>query len=318
MRIFWFKTRSIPNGRSLRDRLAAMPRYRLLPGIAGFALLLQVAACGAPEHEELRGSLYFAAGNYLALLDLRDGSTSVVANLGDADIRSLSPQLEDRLLLTVYGNENNRETRNLVLYDLASRQTLTLLNGHIGYYLPGTMTLVFDDGARIYVTEPIQGDWEKTEVIEHRYNQGVDIVPIAATRFIYRVADGPLYVYDQVAGRSIELRGLGSTCRFERALWFAEREQMLCQLRHEGESMQYAFVGLDGTVHEDVSLPSSRDLRPLAFLPDQDVLILTERWRGGLADRVRWAVWVYRFDSGEAYRLLDDQHLGEHVSYARD
>lgn len=318
MRIFWFKMRSIPNGRSLRDRLAAMPRYRSLPGIAGLILLLQVVACGGPQHEELRGSLYFAAGNYLALLDLRDGSTSVVANLGDADIRSLSPQRDDRLLLTVYGNENNRETRHLVLFDLASRQTLTLLNGHVGYYLPGTKTLVFDDGVRIYVTERIQGDWEKTAVVEHRYNQGVDIVPLDATRFIYRVADGPLYLYDKVAGRSIELSEFESTCRFERALWSADREQMLCQLRHDDGSMQYAFVSLDGIVHKDVSLPSSRDLRPLVFLPDQDVLILTERWRGGLANRVRWGVWVYRLDSGETYRLFDDQHLGKHVLYTRD
>jgi hypothetical protein len=292
-------------------------RQKLL-GLAGLVLLLQVAACNGPDHGELRGSLYFAAGNYLAQLDLRDGSTSVVANLGDADIRSLSPQLEDCLLLTVYGNENSRETRHLVLYDLESRQTLTLLNGHIGYYLPGTKTLVFDDGVRLYVTERIQGDWEKTEVLEHRYNQGVDIVPIAATRFIYRVADGPLYLYDKTAGRSIELSGLTSTCRFERALWSAEREQVLCQLQGEGEPLRYAFVGLDGTVDEAVSLPSSRDLRPLVFVPDQDVLILTERWRGGLADRVRWGVWGYRFDSGETYRLLDDQHLGEHVLYTRD
>lgn len=292
--------------------------YRLLPGIAGLALILQVTACNGPGHEELRGSLYFAAGNYLALLDLRDGSTSVAANLGDADIRSLSPQLEDRILLTVYGSENARETRHLVLYDLDNRQTLTLLNGHIGHYLPGTKTLVFDDGVRTYVTERVRGNWEKTEVVEHRYNQGVDIVPISPTRFIYRVADGPLYVYDKTAGRSIELSGLDSTCRFERSLWFADREQMLCQLRRDDESREYAFVGLDGTALDSVPLPSSRDLKPLAFLPDQGVIILSERWRGGLADRVKWGVWVYRFSTQEVYRLLDDQYLGDYVLYTRD
>lgn len=294
-----------------------MPGYRLLPGIAGLVLLFQLTACNGPGHEELRGSLYFAAGNYLALLDLRDGSTSVVANLGDAEIRSLSPQLEDRLLLTVYGSENARETRHLVLYDLDTRQTLTLLNGHIGHYLPGTKTLIFDDGVRTYVTERVRGNWEKTEVVGHRYNQRVDIVPISPTRFIYRVADGPLYVYDKTAGRSIELAGLDSTCRFERSLWFADREQMLCQLRRDGESREYAFVGLDGTALDSVPLPSSHDLKPLAFLPDQGVMILTERWRGGLSDRVRWGVWVYRFGTQEAYRLLDDQYLGDYVFYTR-
>ena len=66
-----------------------MPAYRLVSGIALLAVLLQVSACSQPDHEELRGSLYFVTGNYLALLDLRDGSSSVVANLGDADIQYL-------------------------------------------------------------------------------------------------------------------------------------------------------------------------------------------------------------------------------------
>lgn len=295
-----------------------MLRHRLLPGLAGLALLLQLTSCNGPDYDQLRGSLYFAAGNYLALLDLRDGSTSVVANLGDAEIRSLSPQLEDRLLLTVYGSENSKETRHLVLYDLETRQTLTLLNGRNGHYLPGTRTLVFDDGVRIYVTERIRGSWEKTEVVEHRYNEGVDIVPISATRFIYRVADGPLHVYDKTAGRSIELAGLESRCRFDRALWFAEREQMLCQAPGDGQVFTYRFLELDGSPGEKLPLPAGLDLKPLVYLPDQNALILTERWRTRFADRVQWGVWVYRFDTQEAYRLFDDQHLGEYALYTPD
>jgi hypothetical protein len=295
-----------------------MQRCRSLTVLTGLALLLQLAACNSSDREELRGSLYFAAGNYLALLDLRDGSTSVVANLGDADILALSPQLEDRLLLTVYGTENDKETRHLVLYDLDTRQTLTLLNGYIGHYLPGTKILVFDDGIKTYVSERIKGSWVKTEVVEHRYNQRVNIMPISATRFIYRVADGPFLVYDKLAGRSIELSGLAAACRFDRALWFAEREQMLCQLRRDGEAREYAFVSLDGAFQESLPLPPSHDLKPLAYLPDQGALILSERWRGGLADRVKWGVWVYRFDTQDAYRLLDDQHLGDYVLYTPD
>lgn len=292
--------------------------HRVLPAVAGFWLLSQLAACGGPDHPQLRGSLYFAAGNYLALLDLRDGSTSVVTNLGDADIRSLSPQLEERLLLSVYGSENNRETRHLVLYDLETRQTLTLLNGRNGHYLPGTRTLVFDDGVRIYVTERIRGAWQKTEVVEHRYNESVDIVPLSATRFIYRVADGPLYVYDTTAGRSIELTRLESQCRFDRLLWFPGRDQMLCQVPGDGQSFTYRFVGLDGSPGEGLPLPEPHDLSPLVHLPDQDVLLLTERWRTRFADRVQWAVWVYRFDTQEVYRLFDDQYVGDYVLYTPD
>ena len=295
-----------------------MPHLHSILRLAALALLLQLSGCADPGQAELRGSLYFAAGNYLAQLDLRDGSTTVVANLGDVEIRSLSPQQEDRLLLTVVGSENNKETRHLVLFDPATRQTLTLLNGHSGHYLPGTQTLVYDDGARIFVTERVRGSWQKTLVAEHRYNEGVDIMPLSATRFIYRSGDGPLLLYDKTAQRSIELAGLQAVCRFDRALWFAARERMLCQVRPAGGSLEYALVGLDGTVHESLPLPATLDLRPLAFLPDQDVLILTERWRSRLAGRVRWGVWVYRFDTEEAYRLLDDQHLGNSVLYMPD
>jgi hypothetical protein len=295
-----------------------MPAKRLFPQIAVLLLLLHLSACSSPGYDELRGSLYFVTGNYLASLDLRDGSTSVVANLGDVDIQSLSPQLEDRLLLTVYGSENNKETRHLVLYDLETRQTLTLLNGRNGHYLPGTRVLVYDDGIRIYVTERIRGSWEKTEVVEHRYNEKVDILPITPSRFIYRVGNGPLFVYDKTAGRSIELSGFASQCRFDRALWFSESEKMLCQVPGDGQSFQYRFVALDGSVGESLPLPAGHDLKPLVTLPDQGVLILTERWRSGLANRVKWGVWVYRFDTQEAYRLLDDQHLGEHVLYTPD
>ena len=203
-------------------------------------------------------------------------------------------------------------------YDIATRQTLTLLNGRNGHYLPGTKTLVYDDGVRINVTERIRGSWEKTEVVEHRYNENVDIVPLSATRFIYRVGDGPLYVFDKKAGRSIELAGLGSQCRFDRALWFPEREQMLCQVPGDGQSLTYRFVGLDGSPGEALPLPAANDLKPLVHLPDQAALVLTERWRTRFADRVQWAVWVYRFDTQETYRLFDDQYVGDYALYTPD
>ena len=110
-------------------------------------LLVGLAACQPQQQQqqqqpqqppEMRGSLYFATGNYLAEMDLRDGSTSVVANLGDAEIQEISPQLTERLLLTVFGKVNQQDAHRLVLYDIASRQTLELLTGRHGRYLPGT------------------------------------------------------------------------------------------------------------------------------------------------------------------------------------
>ena len=280
--------------------------------------MVLVAACTEADRDELRGGLYFVSGNYLAMLDLRDGSTSVVSNLGDVNIQSLSPQLGARLLLNVLDSEEHQDRRLLVLYDIASRQTHTLLSGRNGHYLPGTRTLVYDDGTDIVLTEKIRGTWQRTSVAKHRYNERIAVMPISATRFIYRIGDGPWVVYDKTADRSIELTALESVCRMDRALWFADREQMLCQVGGDGGQFAYSFVGLDGAVAEQLPLPPAHDLRPLVFVPDQQVLLLTERWQGRLASRAKWGVWAYRFETKEAYRLFDDQYLGDSVYYVPD
>lgn len=275
-----------------------------------------LAGCAPEERDELRGSLYFAAGKYLALLDLRDGSTSVVANLGDAEVLSVGQAVDDRLLLNVIGTENQRSIHQVVLFDVDSRQRLTLLNGRFGHYLPGTRVLIFDDGVNTWVTEKIGGTWDKAEVVQHRFNADVDVLPITATRFIYQVEDGPLYVYDRTASRSIPLQGLESLCSIDRALWIAHREQLLCRAQRDDGTHEYAYVAIDGSEVEGLPLPGDRDLRPIAYLHDQDVLVLTERWQGRISNRWKWGVWIYRLDTGEFYRLLDDQYLGDTVVYS--
>ncbi len=278
--------------------------------------LLQVAACGGTDEPELRGGLYFASGQYLAQLDLRDGSTSVVANLGDAEIREISPQSGDRLLLTVFGNVNQQDRHRLVLYDIESRQTLTLLNGRYGRYLPGTQVLVYDDGTRIMVAEKISGTWEKTEVASHRFNTPLRILPISGTRFLYAIAGEPIHAYDNVSKRSIRLDRLTALCDLDYALWMPDRDALLCRTpgAADGE-YAYPLVGLDGTLEDALPLPSTRSFQPLARLPDQDALVLAEQWQGRLSDRRRAAVWIYRHADQRAYRLLEDQYLGRWVVY---
>jgi hypothetical protein len=56
----------------------------LLPLLVAASLpFTQLAGCEQAAHQELHGYLYFGSGQYLGQLDLRDGSTSVEANLGD-------------------------------------------------------------------------------------------------------------------------------------------------------------------------------------------------------------------------------------------
>ena len=294
------------------------PSPRRLAFVAACMLLIgPVSGCQPESQEELRGSLYFASGQYLAQLDLRDGSTSIVTNLGDVEIRAISPQRDARLLLTVFGAVNQRDMYRLVLYDIATRQALTLLNGRNGHYLPDSDTLVYDDGAQIYVAERRDREWEKTAVLKHSYNAALHVTPITDTRFLYAVAGGPVNLFDLESRRAVELTALSKLCRLDASLWSSEREQLLCRIDQGNGPHEYAFSNLDGEVRATLHLPASRSLQPVAFLPDQDAVVFTERWRSAFSDRQKHAVWIYRFDSGALYRLIDNQHLGPTVVYAR-
>lgn len=279
-------------------------------------VVAQVAACEPDAHEELRGSLYFAAGNYLAGLDLRSGNTNIETSLRDVEIESISPQKDKRLLVSVFGSEHRQDRHRLVLYDLATRQALTIAYGRNGHYLPGTEILLYDDGVSLILAERDGNDWQKTEVLQHAYNTPVLVTPVSATRFLYALPGQAMRVFDIVSGRETELTELSERCRLDASLWDPRRERLLCRTRLDNGDFEYVMAELDGTATETLPLPRSRSLLPVAFLPDQDALILTERWRSWLSDRQKHAVWVYRFDSGDFYRLVDNQHLGRSVVYA--
>lgn len=288
-------------------------RYRLT-----FCLLIlgPLAACQPDQHEELPGSLYFAAGPYLAMLDLRSGEASIEANLGDVEIEQISWQKDKRLLLTVFGKVLQRDRHRLVLYELATRQTLTIATGRNGHYLPGTEILLYDDQVSLILAERDGGEWHKTEVLRHPVNAMPLVTPLSSTRFLYAPAGGTIHVYDVESRQALELPALNEQCRLDAALWVMQRERLLCRRRLGSDRFDYAMVELDGSVAEVLELPESRKLHPVAFLHDQDVLILTEQWRSALSNRQNHAIWVYRFDNGDFYRLVDNQHLGRSVVYA--
>ncbi len=263
----------------------------------------------------MRGFLFFATGNYLAQLDLSDGSTSVAANLGDTEIQEISPQLDERLLLTVIENVNQQDMHRLVLYDIETRQTLALAKGRHGRYLPGTKILVYDDGSRVLVAERVRGTWERTEAYTHRYNAQLHILPISDTQFLYSETGKMVRLYDHDTKRSIELDELGRLCDLDYALWLPDREQLLCRTPGDHGTYNYPFVGLDGQVHDTLPLPVSKSFQPVAWLPDQDALVLTERWQRWMSDTGKTAIWIYRFEDRSMFRFADDQYLGDFVIY---
>ena len=162
--------------------------------VASLLLVLgQVTACSPETHEELRGSLYFGAGQYIAELELQNGNVKIEANLGTVDIKAISAQDDERLLVTVFGSINQQDRHRLILYDLQTRQTLTISLGRNGHYLPGTRVLVYDDGVSLIVAERDRDGWQKTEVVRHGYNASMMVAQMSATRFLYAVADQAIH-----------------------------------------------------------------------------------------------------------------------------
>ena len=278
-------------------------------------ILGQLSACQRQEHGELRGSLYFGAGQYLAELELHSGNVNIETSLGDVEIRQISPQKDERLLVTVFGKVDRQEKHSLVLYELGTKQALTIAYGRNGHYLPGTGILVYDDGVSVIVAEREDEGWQKTEVVRHAYNAKLTIRPMSATRFLYALAGQTIHVHDIASGESEELAALSRSCNLDTSLWDPQRQQLLCRRSLADDRFEYVMAGLDGAVTGILPLPGKRRLQPVAFLPDQDALILSERWRGRFSDRERHAVWVYRFDGEASYRLVDDQFIGPSVVY---
>jgi hypothetical protein len=285
--------------------------------VACLLVLMQVSACEPENHAELHGSLYFGVGQYLAELELHNGNVNIETNLGDVEILGISPQKDKRLLVSVVGNVAERDRHSLVLYELDTRQALTIAYGRNGHYLPGTAVLLYDDGSSLILAERDDTGWQKTEVAKHRFNAVLSVMPVATTRFLYAFDDDAIHFYDTVSRSDKSLTALSKVCELDASLWDAENERLLCRRRLDDDVYQYAMVGLDGVVAATLPLPASRMLQPMAFLPDQDALVLTERWRRKLSSRQNYAVWIYRFDSGEFYRLLDNQYLGRAVVYLR-
>lgn len=276
--------------------------------------LLMFSGCEPDETREYWGNLYFAAGSYLGQLDLRDGSVSVLANVGDAYIREIDAFGEDQLLLTVFGPVNRKDTFRLMQFKLDTYGLVTLLNGRHGRYLPVPEALIFDDGAHLRVRVYGDGPMEELTIIRHRFGSRVHVMQISETKFLYSVdPDGAIHSFDVDTRESGALPGLSKECQLDGALWIDVRDALLC--KREDESPSYSLVGLDGSARGSLAIPDAGPYRAMAYLADQDALVLTEAWNTVVSDSVRYAIWIYDLGSDRMMRLVEDQYLGPSVVY---
>lgn len=276
--------------------------------------ILFIAGCAPGEQREYWGNLYFGIGAYLGQLDLRDGSVSLLANLGDTSIREIDAFGDDQLLLSVLGPVNRKDTYRLMQYDLEGNGLATLINGRHGRYLPGPEVLVFDDGAHLKTRIYGGGGMEQLVVAQHRFGARAYILQVSATEFIHSIdPDSTIYSFDVETRVLRPLPGLSRQCRIDGALWIAARRELLCK-RGEDTS-EYAFVSLDGEVRGALDIPDARPFRAIAHLDDQDALVLSETWHTFVSRRERNAIWIYDLTTDRMTRLAKNQSIGSLAVY---
>ena len=285
--------------------------FRPMSPVLGLLLLF---GCEPEDKHEYSGKLYFGVGSYLGQLDLRDGSVAVLANLGDTSIRELDAFGDEQLLLTVFGPVNRKDTFRLMQYELGSGGLATLINGRHGRYLPSPEALIFDDGAHLRVRLYGGRAMEELSVVQHRFGARARILQVSDTNFLYSIdPDEAITSFDVDTKASRPLTGLSGQCRLDGALWIARRAALLC--KRKGDDPDYAFVSLDGRVQGTLAISDATQFRAVAYLEDQDALVLTEAWNTVVSDSTRYAVWIVDLKSGRMARLARDQYLGSSVVY---
>lgn len=282
-------------------------------------LCVTLGACDAPTPPGPGGYVYFGSGGYLARLSLGDGSSEIVAHVGDGSITSVGNYKDDELLLTVRRLVNSTDTPMVVRFDSATRHYTNLFVGNKAVFMRYGDTTVYDDGFTLMSTRIVGDDRRVTKIYAHDFNATVTIVAISDQALLFQVSkgnDSKIFHYDVSTEIRESLDEFSTLCDLEGAVWVPEMQQMLCQVpgRSKAKS-QYRFVAMDGQLGDIVPWPGKNPFRPLLYLPGQRVLVLTEAWRGFLGGRRRYAVWIYDLASGESYRLVKDQYLGNHVAY---
>ncbi len=302
--------------------MTKLPAFQFPCGIRFFLVVLLVAMCGAcdaPARSGPGGYLYFGSGNYLGKFSLHDGSSQIVAYLGDLSAIAVGPYSDGDLLLTVRRVVNQQDTRMIGRFDVAQNHYKTLFVGDSAVYLPDREITVYDDGFAIQTSRIEDRERKITTVYSHDHHERVTMVTISDREILFQISAGDsrrVFHYDSATEILNELGGFSAECDLEGALWVAEREQVLCHRPGDPRAnREYRFVSPDGAVGDDLDLPTENVFLPVAYLPEKRLLVLTELWQGSWSTKVRYGVWIYALDSGESYRLAKDQYLGEHVVF---
>lgn len=291
---------------------------KILFTILFILLVPSLVSCGTEEQSAYHGYLYYAKSNYLMRFGLKDGSLSVVTNLGDKSIVDISNFLENRLLIAESASINNKVVRSISWVDVSTGQTAALYSGGFARYLEGSGVVVYDDGERLFAVE-LAGDSNNELIFTHKSHQLSTVMVVSDDTVLFETSDAGEWLirsYNVITGTLQTLDQLSGICRLDQAVWISDLEQLACKERSDQSPVaRFVLTNLDGDVTGSLALPEGKHFDVLAYISGQSALVLKERWNSVFGGQDQSAIWVHNIQSGESQRLAENQNLGSSVVY---
>lgn len=277
-----------------------------------------LASCSGETPPKYHGFLYFGAGGYLGKFSLRDGSSSIVSGVGDANIREVDELYGTRVLLAIDSNENNQDVARIIWVDVKTFQDTALYAGVAAAWIPDVHTYIYDDGSRLSAASTHRDYVTDNVIMDHRINDLVEMLVVSPSSVVFEMGRDErrkIWRYDAGTAELTELEQLANVCSLRHSAWIAPDNEVACKSETTGE---YVRVSLGGEVGSTLELPADREFEAIEYVADQDLLVFVERWNTAVINTPRAAVWVHELDTGETVRIAKHQYLGRSTAYLRE
>ena len=293
----------------MRKFLLTLPFILLIPALV---------SCGSGDLGNYHGYLYFAQSHYLMRFGLKDGSLSVVTNLGDKTIHDVSSFLENRLLIAETASINRKEVRRISWVDVNTGQSAALYSGVLARYLEGSGIVVYDDGESFYAVA-LAGDTDSETIFTHKLNQLSTVMVVSKDTVLFETSDAGdwrIGSYNVITRELKTLDRLSGVCRLAQAAWISDLQQLACkESSNQSKNGRYVLANLEGDVSGALALPEGKRFAALTYISDQNALVLKESWNSIFGGQDKTAIWVYNLQSRESHRLAKNQNPGSSVVY---
>lgn len=284
-----------------------------------FVLGLMLASCNDGPTHPYRGALYFGQGAYVMRLSLTDGSQSIVAHLGDTTIRQVTALSNGDLLVAESASVNRLRVSRISWVDPKTGEAADLYAGVLAEQLADPGVVVYDDGSDLYAV-PQQAGSDNEIIFSHPHKPLNRLLEASPGILLIETGDrdaAAILAWDARTGTLRELPGLVKTCHLVGAVWIASLDRLACKPRTLAPAgSEYVLADLEGNADGRPALPANKNFFALAYIDNQNALVLRETRQSWLGSRDENAVWMHELESGQSYLVADNVNVGNSVVYA--